>query len=713
VCGSLSLSSEATVDVPPRIIDMMYKSSPGGSSPQNELAGSGSEGEINSQFEIVSVVDEYTDDDGGDFRNTDSDHRAIRHRRDKDEESIYYEDLLQEKDTRIEELEAANRMKDDLLQILEQRLNETRVKNKEGIYWLQLELDAARRDHDATEESMAELMNDLQSMTAIPNPNEVTEEILRDAINTNYQQVIASLENQITMIKTSAGEVVKTLKEEIAELMEDRASIEVTLMNQLAALDNEKSVREAQLKQELRSKDDTIQQMMSIHGEASKPMELPEREQYEIVISQLTDTMKMMEERTRGECEQSYEAVLRLELENAELKADLDRAEENIGTLRAEMIPEPEVYDLKRISRELQDATESIESVREMWTKMDASINVLTASITTLQSSGSGGGGSKNRTILKTSLHTASLLHEQAKLSLSLIELKLQNAFQDIQNERRTSETNGVVPSDDEAVLDQMKEIQSEVMKVLMQVDTKISKRIRDVERRALRETTTTTTTDVHMRSEPIKSTDGEDMILEEELVESIIDTSLESTKNSDSRGEQGTTSSMTISKEMLDKLEMETLRVIERIKEKNRLIQTMHKRLRAALASEEQLKSQLKLARRSTRPIDPPTKSMLVAEANLVGIGPSPRRVTPRSNTTSLHTPGMNGTSHGTATAGRFAYNGTLLSPMSTDPSRSAADIVVSPKYATGPISPIRPSPREISKGRIQAALSPSSSRR
>ena len=646
-----------------------------------------SETEIISKSDLASV-DDSTDSDAEERDCDDPEH--VRQQDMDENEAHSLNDVLQEKNSRIDALEAENHMKDERLQLLQQKFNETTVKNREGIYWLQLELDAARRDHDATEESMAELMNDLQNMRRIPNANEVSEELLRDATITNYEQVIASLENQITMFKTSAGEVVKTLKEEIAELMEDRASMEVTLMNQLAALDSEKSAREAALEHELKAKNDTIHRMLSTGGTSSISAELSAQDQYEVTINRLTTAMKAMDERMKGESEQAIMEVERLELENAVLKAELNRAEANVETLQTETTPDPALYDLKRLYRELNDSTETLQHVRDIWDKTDSSIHALREIVADFQPD-TGLGVKEGRTaLLSTTLlstiHTASLLQEQGKVSLSLIELKLRNAFQDIQENRLKRESKGGTASDDQAIYDRMTVIQSQVLKVVDQVETQILSQMRDIERQVLKEANLVMV-EFRDRTEAVKPMEGRQDEREGELVP-VSATNEEKGCEPNHSGPLLLRSG--ISMDVLDQLQLEVVRVIERVKEKNGLIQAMHDQLQVSMASEERLKRELKRALHNKNKAKAIPRAKSPTGTNDVKMKVGSPRVSPKS-----------------------AVTDTLSSP-STPPKHKLTMVVgdgvsVSPaKPSTQPISPLAPSPREISKARLQGVSSP-----
>ena len=162
------------------------------------------------------------------------------------------------------------RQEEKLLQ-LKRELNQLQTQHKEGIYWLQLQLDTTRREKDAVEERMAELQEDLKTLVAssqLPTPpndsntDEANEEedIFRIQ-KQKYELSLGSLENQITMVKTSCGEINRSLKEEICDLMEDRTQLELELLNQLSELDTAKRKKELELSIQLTQKEEEIERL--------------------------------------------------------------------------------------------------------------------------------------------------------------------------------------------------------------------------------------------------------------------------------------------------------------------------------------------------------------------------------------------------------------------------------------------------------------------
>lgn len=648
--------------------------------------------------ELVFVVDEMSDSEGETDDSLEENKKHESRDYAESDEALSLDDLLQEKAVRIEALERMNRIKEERLQLLQQKFNETKAKHKEGIYWLQLELDGARRDSNATEEHMAELMNDLQSMTKIPNPNELSEKMFRDKTVMNYEQVIASMQNQISMMKTSAGEIVKTLKEEISELMEDRASMEVDLMNQLSVLANEKAIREAEMEHQLKAKSDMIQRLLSAGGTTSTSAETTDVEEYEAEIIRLTEEKMKIEETMSRECEQAYEEVQKLELANAELKADLDRVEE-----RLESSHQGSSNGFSRSFAEQQEETMvAIKSLRDIWERTEGAIATVSEQ---LRANPLGGSDGEENMLLST-LDTASLVHHQANISLALIELKLKNSVEQLKNS-----TNGDSSPNDTSVHKQMETIQEQVLLVLKQVEKKISGQFQDIQKSVL-EDSKHMQVEAQGRASTLDAMDDERKAFGGEIER------LKSAAAAASRSSENGKSSLLsdiyasnaangISRAVMNQLQTETLRVIERINEKNTLIQAMQKKLEESKASEERLKKELKRALRSGKPTTPTKANASPNEYLKKPNTEAFNAVSPNSSKTSSPTPKPTTRRQSAATP----MQSPSPTPKSATRRHSDATPMLSPKATVSKmpmISPLAPSPREISKPRRQSLSNP-----
>lgn len=644
------------------------------------------DGSYDESYDKDDVVDEVSSEGG-----EDNDSRSDEEVADDEEEALSLDDLLQEKNARIEALEHSNRMKDERLQLLQQKLNETKAKQKEGIYWLQLELDNARRDNEATEEQMAELMNDLKGMTKILDPNDVAKEVLREDIIKNYEVALASMDNQITMIKTSAGEVVKTLKEEIADLMEDRASLEVDLLNQLAALNNEKTSREEELEHELKAKNDVIHRLTSAGGTATTSAETADFEEYESEIGRLMDVQKKTQEKLSKTREEANEEIQRLELANAQLKSDLDRAEDDLAMFQSENDAQETIQALQLISQEREDTIETLASVAGIWEKADSAITALEDSMDQLRPDDSIAVKGDRERLLAT-LETAALVHGQIKVSLMLIELKLRNQLQSLTNDKISMRQAG---TSDKTVVEQMKSIQGDALKVLSQVETKLTAQIHEMEKRALEETKLMKTA-IQQRSTTLETMQDEHKALEEEIarLKSVHGQSNGNQKNEEAKSSSDRSSHSTvlngISKAIVDQLQLEVLRILERVKEKNELIQAMKTKITDHKTTEERLKKELKRALRK-----PPTQ--LKSQESTKSAPDSPRRSPPKAVVSTISPKAV------VAAISPSPTSPAPLSPMKTNYRQNP---IRTPQRLTSPVPMLKPSPREVSKGRLFAGL-------
>jgi hypothetical protein len=677
-----------------------------------------------------TVLDEVTTD-GSEEGDSQSEEEEGR---DGEDEALSLDDLLQEKNTRIDALERANRMKDERLQLLQQKLNETKVKNKEGIYWLQTELDNARRENEATEEQMAELMSDLQGMTQISNPNDISKEVIREDIINNYEEALAAMDNQIIMIKTSAGNVVNSLKEEIADLMEDRASMEVDLLNQLAVLNNEKINREEEFENELKTKKDVIHRLMSAGGTATTSDESAGLEEYELEIGRLMDIQKNTQEKLSKARGQANEEIQRLELANAQLKSDLERAEDDLAMMQSENSAEETMQTLHLLSKEREDTIETLGSVAAIWEKADAAIVALENSMDQLRPDETVAVKGDRERLLST-LETAALVHGQIKISLMLIELKLRNQLQNLKNDKLGM---GQAGTDEQTVVEQMKTIQTDALKVLSQVEAKLTGQIREMETQALEETKLMKNA-IQQRSTTLEAMQLEHKALEAEIARLKSapqnNQQVEETKSS-SEWSSHSTALNEISKAIVDQLQLEVLRILERVKEKNNLIQAMKVKVEEHTATEDRLKKELK---RALRKPATPTKSQGSSKSAsdtiprspkpvVAAISPKPMvaAISPKAVVTAISPKAVVAaiSPHQSPKAFVAAISPSPTTPTTKSPSKSnhrrasvqnpitlgnsnhrrasVQNPIKSPKGFSSPVPMLKPSPREISKSRL-----------
>eukprot|EP00934_Nitzschia_sp_Nitz4_P002264 Nitzschia sp. Nitz4//scaffold14_size191712//101308//103167//NITZ4_001726-RA/size191712-processed-gene-0.314-mRNA-1//-1//CDS//3329536936//2264//frame0 len=593
---------------------------------------------------------------------------------------------------RIAFLEKSNASQQEQITRLIHELNESKTKHKEGVYWLQLQLDQARRDTDATEEQMAELMGDLRQMTMMPE-SPVSAEVLKDAAIQQYEQVVEALEHQVSMVKTTAGEVVKTLKEEIADLMEDRATMELGLLNQIAALDSERGVREEEMASELQAKDTMIQRLRSTiltnPGVSSDTMD-----EYEEEIGRLMDQKKHTEERMHKLREESEETVQRLEHRNAILKEQLDEAHENLEMAES---AQPTGDLLEQVAMERQYINDSLEIVAGIWDKADLAVHSLQDSMDKLRPDDDIQVKGERERLLST-LETAALVQGQIKVSLLLVELKLRNQLNSLKHDHASM---GSAAPSQENIVEKMESIEAGISKVLHQVEHTLTKQIAEMEASALEETKRMKEA-IQQRSSALESMQKEHRLLEEEVNE-IKRTTYETTTSTT------TTTNVVghvklpdgIPQSVLDALHLEVMRVLERVKEKNALITALQLDVENHKQTEEKLKTELKRFVRKTvkspeqRQKDRVVMSPKASPKHAPTVSPiSPRRSPPSNKSPGVQSPVviMAGATRTPSPGHTPASSGPTLTP--TKPSK---------------LSPLKPSPREISKGRTSGLMNAS----
>jgi hypothetical protein len=284
-------------------------------------------------------------------------------------------------------------------------------------------------------------------------------------------------------------------------------------------------------------------------------------------------------------------------------------------------------------------------------------------------------------------LETASLVHGQIKVSLMLIELKLRNQLQSLKNDRL--QTDSISVSNHDNVLQQMKSVQSDVMKVVSQVETTLSGQIQEIERRTLEETKLMKEA-IQKRATALDTMQAERQALQDEVkrLKSINGTSNGNNKKNASEksslNQDGDKVLNGISREILDQLHVEALRVIERVTEKNNLITAMKAKIEEHKASEERLKKELKRALRKQTTVSKSQESQKATENNV-----SPRE-SPK------------------AVVGVLSPMSPLpRSPVKSSRLHSMNPPLTSPKAMSSTISPIAPSPREL-KSRASLLVSP-----
>jgi hypothetical protein len=528
--------------------------------------------------------------------------------------ALSHHDLLQEKLERIAYLENAEQIQHEHLETMQQERLEESFKNKQQVYWLQLELDNTRRDKVASEERMAELYQDLMhqeestditgSLSAEGDSAELVQELQAKVYK--YEQTFGILDNQINMVKTSCDQVVKTLKEEIADLMDDRCRMEMDLLNQLASLDNEKLNIQLDLQGQIQVKNEMIARLRKQNGD-NDPRDV---EELENELAKLRRAKKEVEEILRQEELEADDHIQSLEEANVKLERKLGAATDDLEVMRSSCDTQETVKALDRITKEREEIDLTLERVAHIWGLADASVQSLEEAMDQLRPTNDVDLKGDRARLLST-LESASLVHGQVKVSLLLVEIKMRNQLTSLKNDNLTMD--GAGPSDQEGTK-QMQRIQKDAMSALKHVEGAMSERMRQMEERTLEETKSMKQA-LEQRTETLQSMQQEHKQLQEEIArmkESANSGASPVTIRNIVSTDDGLKSPSPmeypiLSGQILDQLQAEVVNVVERVHLKNDIIQALQANLKEYANREHILKKELKRAiRGSSKPGEP-----------------------------------------------------------------------------------------------------------
>lgn len=517
----------------------------------------------------------------------------------KEKDDIH--DALKASRKQIDLLVQSNNEKDMKLKMMEQELHRYKVQHKEGIYWLQLQLDTARREKDASEERMAELQADLQGMLRMDEDSRTSsDDVIIDNTDPEksnmkdrlekYKTSLDVMENQLTMLKTSSGEVVKTLKEEIADLMEDRSKMELDLLNQLSALDSEKRRSDLEYEIQLKLKDETIDRLRA-QGNL-KLASSSDVDELEIEIGRLRQLNRKAEDIIDRERAEADDVIQRLEEDKSRLERRLEAAVDDIAILKTGSSAKEAIKVLDRIAIERENITSTMLRVATVWELADASVLSLEEAMDRLRPFDDTEINGDSGRLLST-LESAALVHGQVKVSLLLVELKLRNQLLCLKSDKLSLGWAG--PSDHE-VERNMQDIQKDALTALSQVEAALSVQIQQLEKTALRETAKLKE---ELRQRVDKLTE-----IQENYKELETDVTRHKTSNNDSDNLAGAFTSQEdrspITAAVINQLNAEVIRIVERIQEKDAAISALKAELNLYKAREQNLRKELKKVLRS-----------------------------------------------------------------------------------------------------------------
>jgi len=517
----------------------------------------------------------------------------------------------------LQALMETNQTQQEEILNLQKAYNQLQVQHKEGIYWLQMQLDTTRREKDAIEESMFELQEDLKDMTIHDRSGSSKDRLDNDNADDNdahaqkrkFELSLGTFENQMNMIKTSFGEINRSLKEEICDLMEDRTQIELNLLNQLSALDDERRKKELELKIQLCTKEEEIQRLRQERPPSTLPRSEDNNDNYSTATSILSfdddNPLSILEFlQTKGgqndellarERKEADEIINDLKDQKIELERQLEAAEHDLSSMRSKATRNENAKQLlSQLELQKETINSTLDRVISMKESADTTIHSLGEIIDKLHTNDDGDdvGGDKNdkgeRNRAVSVVESASLLNGQIKVSLVHVEIQLRNHLEQIKNcgsTKSQKDTDRV----NEDLIKKLEEMNHEALSALKQVEKALFQQMIALEEGILKENKTTTERLTELQNDSTK--------LMAELT--MLRKGAHGSSDFNKSQETALTRS-TVSDHMMDQLSMEVFRVVAIFSSLKETIANLKMELAKHVRREDNLRKELKRAIRA-----------------------------------------------------------------------------------------------------------------
>eukprot|EP00536_Pseudo-nitzschia_multiseries_P002853 jgi/Psemu1/6425/gm1.6425_g len=404
-------------------------------------------------------------------------------------------DILQIYRNKQRILMEANLEKDRRLEELEKEYNHQNVQNKEGIYWLRLQLDTTRQEKNNTEQRLSELQTQLQKMIASrPPPYSVDDQTHDDGRDEKdllisrlqnrikkYENSFGVIENQMAMIESSSGEIINNLKKEIADLMEDRTKVELKLLNQLSDLDNETRRRQLEYALELESKDEKIEALRKGQQVSLCTVDNSSRISSEGNKSESLGYFFGTSSKSKGESRLDELLVHRLGGRRTELHRKIEASSNGSEDVRTVPNSKDDTRTGERIWEERHRIESSICRVKSVLESTNAAISNLKDIVESFNLGDNSDIEIEKEKML--SIHqSASLIHDQVKVSIALIELKLRNKFDCLKSDLSTGYSESSTSR--EAGVNAIEKVKNDALMELEKVEADFSRQVKGLEER-------------------------------------------------------------------------------------------------------------------------------------------------------------------------------------------------------------------------------------
>jgi hypothetical protein len=512
-------------------------------------------------------------------------------------------ELIHKQMERISSLEQSHIEQGNSLFQLQQELNEAEIKHKKEVYLLQMELDQTKREKAAGEERMGELYHDLMELqeeeeAAIPesvvgengktidDPNAVAMiKNLNDKLQ-KYEKTFGVMDNQMAMIKTSCEQVVKTLKEEIADLMEDRCHMEIDLLNQVTKLEHDKET--------LKKLSDPESHIILEKAQSFRDLST---DSFEEKLKELRDDKEKLQLLLNQERQEADHLIAKMEESNQNLQDELKTVTADLTALRLKPDTKQTAQVLEKVAKERLHLANTLDELAVLWERADSSVLFLEGIVDRCQIFCEKKNDEGHEKFL-TTLESAALVHSQVKISVLLLELKLRNQLTALSNDHlalqwtgsNSSEVDVQIKGVQEETLAALRSVQQETEEGLRKLEERIDTEMKSVKKSILQRTNTIQCIQIEHK----KLQRDMDKLHQKDA--KILPPSSPKTRAKISNPEMFH-SPMQISEgeSVLDQLQTEVLRTVERLKMKDRMILLMKEKIEESVSREQILKKELR----------------------------------------------------------------------------------------------------------------------
>ena len=389
---------------------------------------------------------------------------------------------VQERNARIEELEALKAKQDEELKQLRIDLGQKDVYCKQELYWLQLEFDHVRRQKEDIEDRADVLLRDLEVLATTKQHQQHAVLSVQDLDMEEVKQLHRQLTqfpnardgfvDQIRSVLAKCAELMEQMRSEIDAVLQEKIQMELDLIAQLASLDSETRRMEWDYEEELRQKDEVIFTSSSTMSTASSSNSVATTtmnssvtslvEEYQQQVRELEETHKSLEEKLDRVKDEMDRTIMGLEDTQDELRDQKDRLERELEGVRSGAAAES-VRVVDALQKDRTESHVTLERIAQLWDKAHDSVHMLEDAMdelrpttrhhptNTLPITGNSGSSNNNnnnnnnntghqynadRERLISTLETASLVHTEIKSCMLLLESKLRQQLASLKNDQ-------------------------------------------------------------------------------------------------------------------------------------------------------------------------------------------------------------------------------------------------------------------------------------